>query len=76
MDSRVVPDAVEFGMTYITGHDRSQLLLLPEAVDDLRDAYRDRFDRSPTSEGRRQGVELARLDRQLDAPRDLLAHFR
>jgi transposase len=30
----VVPDAVEFGMTYITGHDRSQLLLLPEAVDD------------------------------------------
>ena len=27
-------NAVEFGMTYITGHDRSQLLLLPEAVDD------------------------------------------
>jgi transposase len=30
----VVSDAVEFGMTYITGHDRSQLLLLPEAVED------------------------------------------
>src|ERR1700751_5741250 len=29
-----MPDAVESGMTYITGHDRSQLLLLPEAVDD------------------------------------------
>ena len=27
-------DTVEFGMMYITGHDRSQLLLLPEAVDD------------------------------------------
>jgi len=25
---------VKFGMTYIAGHDRSQLLLLPEAVDD------------------------------------------
>jgi transposase/IS5 family transposase len=30
----VVWDTVEFGMTYITGYDRSQLLLLPEAVDD------------------------------------------
>jgi hypothetical protein len=29
-----IPDAVESGMTYITGGDRSQLLLLPEAVDD------------------------------------------
>ena len=27
-------DAVESGMTYIIGHDRSQPLLLPEAVDD------------------------------------------
>ena len=27
-------DAVECGMTYITGHHRSQLLLLLEAVDD------------------------------------------
>jgi len=34
VDSRVVSDTVEFGMTYITGHDRSQLVLLPEAVDD------------------------------------------
>src|SRR5256714_12013291 len=33
-DSRVASDAVEVGMMYITGHDRSQLLLLPEAVDD------------------------------------------
>jgi len=30
----VVSETVEFGMAYITGHDRSQLLLLPEAVDD------------------------------------------
>ena len=30
----MVSDTVEFGMTYITGHHRSQLLLLPEAVDD------------------------------------------
>jgi hypothetical protein len=30
----VVLDTVEFGITYITGHDRAQLLLLPEAVDD------------------------------------------
>jgi hypothetical protein len=34
VDSRVVSDTVEFGITYITGYDRSQLLLLPEAVDD------------------------------------------
>ena len=27
-------DAVEVGVMYIAGHDRSQLLLLPEAVDD------------------------------------------
>ena len=33
-DSRVASDAVEVGMMYIAGHDRSQLLLLPEAVDD------------------------------------------
>src|SRR6201993_5051400 len=33
-DSRVVSETVEFGMMYITGHDRSQLPLLPEAVDD------------------------------------------
>src|ERR1700759_3737439 len=30
----MAPDTVELGMTYVTGHDRSQLLLLPEAVDD------------------------------------------
>src|SRR5947209_20005292 len=33
-DSRVASDAVEVGMMYIAGHDRSQLLLLPEAADD------------------------------------------
>ena len=27
-------DTVEFDMTYISGQDRSQLLLLPDAVDD------------------------------------------
>ena len=32
--SGAASEAVESGMTYITGHDRSQLLLLPEAVDD------------------------------------------
>jgi hypothetical protein len=26
-------DAVEYGMTHLSGYDRSQLLLLPEAVD-------------------------------------------
>src|SRR6201995_1095782 len=30
----MAPDTGELGMTYVTGHDRSQLLLLPEAVDD------------------------------------------
>src|SRR3954453_18701641 len=33
-DSRVLCGAVESGMAHILGHDRSQLLLLPEAVDD------------------------------------------
>ena len=37
-DSRVVCGTVESGMTHILGHDRSQLLLLPEAVDDYVDA--------------------------------------
>ena len=30
----MVSDTIEFDMTFITGHDRSQLLLSPEAVDD------------------------------------------
>jgi hypothetical protein len=30
----VASDAVEVGVMYIAGHDRSQLLLLPDAVDD------------------------------------------
>jgi transposase len=33
-DSSAAFGAVEFGMTHISGHDRSQMLLLPEAVDD------------------------------------------
>jgi hypothetical protein len=34
LDSSAAHDAVECGMTHLSGHDRSQLLLLPEAVDD------------------------------------------
>jgi transposase len=34
VDSGGSAEAVESGMTHILGHDRSQLLLLPEAVDD------------------------------------------
>src|ERR1044072_6734535 len=34
VDSSRDVGAVESGMTHILGHDRSQLLLLPEAVDD------------------------------------------
>ena len=33
-DSAVGEGAVESGMAHLSGHDRSQLLLLPEAVDD------------------------------------------
>src|SRR3954470_3111615 len=33
-DSNVLCGAVESGMAHLPGHDRSQLLLLPEAVDD------------------------------------------
>src|SRR6201993_1288780 len=49
----MAPDTVELSMTYVTGHDRSQLLLLPEAVDDyvgtdnpvrFIDAFVDRLD--------------------------------
>jgi hypothetical protein len=34
MDSSAGACAIESGMTHITGHDRCQMLLLPEAVDD------------------------------------------
>src|SRR3954463_15798812 len=37
-DSGVLCVAVESGMAHIPGHDRSQLLLLPEAIDDYIDA--------------------------------------
>ena len=71
-------DAVEFGMTYITGHDRSQLLLLPEAVDDyvgsdnpvrFIDAFVDGLDLAAAGFGR---VEPKVTGRPGYAPADLL----
>src|SRR6201981_1858610 len=71
-------DAVESGMTYITGHDRSQLLLLPEAVDDyvgsdnpvrFIDAFVDRLDLAAAGFGR---VEPKVTGRPSYAPADLL----
>src|ERR1700746_2101507 len=71
-------DAVESGMTYITGHDRSQLLLLPEAVDDyvgsdnpvrFIDAFVDRLDLAAAGFGR---VEPKVTGRPAYAPADLL----
>ncbi len=38
MDSAAALVAVEFSMAHISGHDRSQMFLLPEAVDDYVDA--------------------------------------
>jgi hypothetical protein len=34
VDSAAASEAVEFGMMHLSGHDRSQILLLPEVVDD------------------------------------------
>ena len=77
-DSRVVSDTVEFGMTYITGHDRSQLLLLPEAVDDyvgsdnpvrFIDAFVDGLDLAAAGFGR---VAQKVTGRPAYAPGDLL----
>src|SRR5438045_1462816 len=77
-DSRVVSDTVEFGMTYITGHDRSQLLLLPEAVDDyvcsdnpvrFIDAFVDGLDLAAAGFGR---VAPKVTGRPAYAPSDLL----
>src|SRR6201997_3883301 len=77
-DSRVVSETVEFGMTYITGHDRSQLLLLPEAVDDyvgsdnpvrFIDAFVDGLDLAAASFSR---VEPKVTGRPGYAPADLL----
>ena len=71
-------DAVESGMTYITGHDRSQLLLLPEAVDDyvgsdnpvrFIDAFVDGLDLAAAGFGR---VEPKVTGRPAYAPADLL----
>src|SRR5246127_2845665 len=73
-----MPDAVESGMTYITGHDRSQLLLLPEAVDDyvgsdnpvrFIDAFVDRLALAAAGFGR---VEPKVTGRPAYAPADLL----
>jgi transposase len=74
----VVSDTVEFGMTYITGHDRSQLLLLPEAVDDyvgsdnpvrFIDAFVDGLDLAAAGFGR---VAPKVTGRPAYAPGDLL----
>ena len=71
-------DAVEVGMTYIAGHDRSQLLLLPEAVDDyvgsdnpvrFIDAFVDGLDLAAAGFGR---VAPKVTGRPAYAPADLL----
>jgi transposase len=65
-------------MTYITGYDRSQLLLLPEAVDDyvgtdnpvrFIDAFVDGLDLAVAGFGR---VEPKRTGRPAYSPADLL----
>src|ERR1700760_2384339 len=65
-------------MTYVTGHDRSQLLLLPEAVDDyvgtdnpvrFIDAFVDGLDLAAAGFGR---VEPKAWGRPAFAPGDLL----
>jgi hypothetical protein len=74
----VASDAVEVGMMYIAGHDRSQLLLLPEAVDDyvgpdnpvrFIDAFVDGLDLAASSFSR---VEPKVTGRPGYAPADLL----
>src|ERR1700742_5259494 len=74
----MAPDTVELGMTYVTGHDRSQLLLLPEAVDDyvgtdnpvrFIDAFVDGLDLAAAGFGR---VEPKVTGRTAYAPGDLL----
>ena len=74
----MVSDTVEFGMTYITGHDRSQQLLLPEAVDDyvgsdnpvrFIDAFVDGLDLAAAGFGR---VAPKMTGRPAYAPGDLL----
>jgi len=74
----VASDAVEFDMTYITGYDRSQLLLLPEAVDDyvgtdnpvrFIDGFVDGLDLAVAGFGR---VEPKGTGRPAYSPADLL----
>jgi transposase len=71
-------DAIEFGLTYITGHDRSQLLLLPEAADDyvgsdnpvrFIDAFVDGLDLAAAGFGR---IAPKMTGRPAYAPADLL----
>ena len=73
-----MPNTVESGMTYITGYDRSQLLLLPEAVDDyvgsdnpvgFIDAFVDGLDLAAVGFGR---VAPKVTGRPAYAPADLL----
>jgi hypothetical protein len=74
----VVSDTVEFGMTYITGHDRSQLPILLEVVDDyvgsdnpvrFIDAFVDGLDLAAAGFGR---VAPKVTGRPAYAPGDLL----
>ena len=73
-----MPEAIESGMAHITGHDRSQTLLLPEAIDDyvgldnpvrFIDAFVDRLDLGAAGFG---GVEPKATGRPGYAPADLL----
>jgi transposase len=73
-----VHGAVESGMPHITGHDRSQTLLLPEAVDDyvasdnpvrFIDAFVDGLDLAASGF---VGVEPKATGRPGYAPSDLL----
>jgi transposase len=77
-DSGAAYDAVESGMTHLSGHDRSQTLLLPEAVDDyvgpdnpvrFIDAFVDGLDLAAASFAR---VEPKVTGRPGYAPADLL----
>jgi transposase len=74
----VASDAVEVGIIYISGHDRSQLLLLPEPADDyvgsdnpvcFIDAFVDRLDLAAASFSR---AEPKVTGRPGYAPADLL----
>jgi transposase len=76
--SSAASDGVEFGTSYMSGHDRSQMLLLPEAVDDyvmadnpvrFIDAFVDGLDLAAAGFGR---VAPKVTRRPAYAPADLL----